>query len=145
MIKYFKYLLVVTILILFFVDLAAKMQAKEKEPIASIGHGAFFDQDGNQIELTQEFVSKAQDWYRTKLLSSLRRSKKTEFAKFEKRLITSVRAVGQDRLVVRQHLLDWLVANSEDISRDGRTIGKLKALKYALRFKLPDRAGIKNF
>ncbi|MGH9841607.1 MAG: hypothetical protein ACREEM_22885 [Blastocatellia bacterium] len=143
--KQLSLLLIVTSLILFFVDLAAKMQAQEKDPIAYIGHGAFFDQDGKQIEVTLEFVAKAQDWYRTKLLSSLRGGKKTEFAKIEKRLNTSVKAVGQDRLVVRQHLLDWLVANSEDISRDGRTIGKLNALKYALRFKLPDRPGMQNF
>lgn len=143
--KQLSLLLIVTSMILFFVDLAATMQAQEKEPIASIGHGAFFDQDGKQIEVTQEFVAKAQDWYRKKLLSSLKAGKKTEFAKIERRLNTSVKAVGQDRLVVRQHLLEWLVANSEDISRDHRTIGKLNALKSALRNKLPDRAGIKNF
>jgi hypothetical protein len=37
------------------------------------------------------------------------------------------------------------VANSEEIGRDSRTIGKLNALKYALHSKLPDRAGMRNF
>jgi hypothetical protein len=143
----FKCLLFVTSLSLFFVDLVVNTHAQrqEKEPIAFIGHGAFFDQDGKQIELTLEFVAKAQDWYRKKLLSTLRAGKKTEFAKFERRLNTRIKAAGQDRLVVQQHLLDWLVANSENASRDGRTVGKLNALKYALRFKLPARAGMENF
>jgi hypothetical protein len=143
--KHLKYLLVVASLILFSSGLITKMQAQEEEPIAYIGHGAFFDQNGKQIEVTLAFVAKAQDWYRTKLLSSLTDSQKNEFGRIEEELNTGIEAVGQDRLVVQQHLLDWLVANSESIRQDGRTIGKLKALKYALHFKLPARAGIGNF
>jgi hypothetical protein len=139
--------------ILFLLVLSASCQAPapkeepiaEEEPIAYIGHGGFFDSDGTQIEMTLEFVDKAQDWYRTKLLSSLSDDKKAEFAKIEEELKASINADGQARLVVRQYLLDWLVANSEDISSDGRTIGKLNALKYELHWKLPDRAGIENF
>ena len=44
--------------------LVAQTQAQEKEPIAYIGHGGFFDHDGKQIELAVDFVAKAQDWYR---------------------------------------------------------------------------------
>jgi hypothetical protein len=42
-------------------------------------------------------------------------------------------------------LSDWLLANSKEISSDGRTVGKLNALKYALLWKLPERSGMKNF
>ncbi|MEN3334141.1 MAG: hypothetical protein V7641_3506 [Blastocatellia bacterium] len=130
-------------------DLFAQVQAAEKEPIAYVGHGGFFDQDGKQIALTLEFVAKAQDWYRRKLLSTLTEGKRAEFAKFEKRLNASVnlsvKAEGQTRLVVQQHLLDWLVANSKEIGSDGRTVGKLNALKYALHWKIPERANPEKF
>jgi hypothetical protein len=52
--------------------------ADDDEPIAFIGHGGFFDQNGQQIPLTSEFVARAQDWYRAKLLSSLTAGKKAE-------------------------------------------------------------------
>ena len=140
-----KYLLVAMSLILFFAGSVARMQTQDKEPIASVGHGAFFDHDGKQIEVTLEFVAKAQDWYRKKLLSSLGADKKAAFANVEKRLKAAVKAEGQTRLLVRQHLLDWLVANSEATRRDVRTVGKLNALKFALRWKLPERPGMKDF
>ncbi len=113
--------------------------AEDNEPIAYIGHGGFFDQKGKQIPVTYEFVAKAQDWYRKKLLSGLPAGKQVEFAKFEKRLNDGVKAEGQARLVVQHRLLDWLVANSPKLARDERTLGKLNALKYELNWKLPAR------
>lgn len=127
----------------------AQPQAADREPIAYIGHGGFFDYRGKQIEPTLEFVAKAQEWYRAKLLSTLPKDKQNKFTELEKNLNTSLKltekAEGQARLVVQQHLLDWLLANSKEISSDGRTKGKLNALKYALRWKLPERSGMKNF
>lgn len=32
--------------------------APEAEPIAYIGHGAFFDREGKQIEVTPEFIAR---------------------------------------------------------------------------------------
>jgi hypothetical protein len=60
-----KYLLVFTSLIatMFLAAPSAQIQTSDQEPIAFIGHGAFFDQDGKQIELTLELVARAQDWY----------------------------------------------------------------------------------
>lgn len=126
------------------------VQADDKEPIATIGHGGFFDQSGKQIALTLEFVAQAQAWYRAKLLSTLTDSKRAEFAQYEKRLnadvsnLLVVKQSRQSQLVVQQYLLDWLVANS-DISKDGRTVGKLNALKYALHWRIPSREKLKDF
>src|ERR1700682_3029925 len=61
--------------------------AQEKEPIATVGHGGFFDQDGRQIPLTLSFAARAQAWYRNKLLSNLTPAKQREFAAYEKRLL----------------------------------------------------------
>jgi hypothetical protein len=113
--------------------------ADENEPIAYIGHGAFFDHTGRQITPTYEFLDKAQDWYRAKLLSSLNANKKAEFADFERRLNDGLRAEGQARLVIQQRLLDWLVANSPQLlTGDRQTLGKLNALASRLKWKLPE-------
>ena len=58
-----KYVLIAVLLILFFTASGAPAQAQDTEPIAYIGHGGFFDQNGKQIEPTVEFVEKAQAWY----------------------------------------------------------------------------------
>ena len=113
--------------------------AQGDEPIASIGHGAFFDQEGKEITLTTEFVARAQAWYRNKLLSGLDAAKREEFAGFEKELNEGVQANGQDRLIFQQRSLEWLAENSPDLNDGGRTLGKLRALEYALNWKLPDR------
>jgi len=39
------------------------------EPIAYTGHGAMFDDDGNEIEPTAEFIARARSWYRRELLT----------------------------------------------------------------------------
>lgn len=140
-----KYSLVGVCLVLSLAGATARMQTQEREPIASIGHGGFFDHRGKQIEVTQEFVARAQDWYRAKLLSGLSRAKRSELANFEKRLTANLKSEGQTRLVLRQRSLDWLVANSEAARRDSRLVGKLKALDYALQLRLPERPGQKEF
>ncbi len=111
--------------------------AEEAGPIAYIGHGAFFDQEGRQIVVTQAFVAKAQDWYRAKLLSGLKEDKKAEFNKLENQFAKGMEAQGQTRLVAQQRLLDWLSMNGSKV--DPETLGKLKALESALRWKLPDK------
>ena len=50
-------------------------QDTETEPIATIGHGGFFDHEGRQIVLTLEFVAQVQDWYRAN--GQLRRGSRT--------------------------------------------------------------------
>jgi hypothetical protein len=114
--------------------------AQESEPIAYVGHGAFFDGKGNQIPITRGFVAGAQAWYRTKLLAGLNASQKDEFANFERRLNDGLQVEGQARLLVEHRQLEWLVANSKEV--DSRIVGKLNALKYALNWKLPERADL---
>ena len=140
-----KYLLALTSLIATMLLAASspRIQTADEEPIAFIGHGAFFDREGKQIELTLDFVARAQDWYRTKLVSSLSEEQKAEFAKIEDSLNADIKAEGQTQLVVQQRLLDWLVANSK--TTESRTLGKLNALKYALQWEIPDQAGSKDF
>jgi hypothetical protein len=113
----------------------------EDEPIAYIAHGAFFDSMGNQIAVSPEFVAKAQEFYRNKLVSSLNDAKKREFSSFESRLKEGVKFEGQAQLVLQQRLLDWLIENST-AKPDARMIGKLNALKYKLNWKLSTKTDL---
>lgn len=115
--------------------------AQSGEPIAYIGHGAFFDAAGNQIRPTAAFVEKAQAWYRADMLSGLDDSAKREFATIERRLYEVVPGRGQPRLFARQKSLQWLFAHSPRHENDDRTLGKLRALEFAMAWKLPVRAG----
>lgn len=117
---------------------SASLVAQEQEPIAFIGHGAFFDQNGKQIEVTADFIAKAQTYYRNKLLAKLPEARKQQFANLEARLAPGLRAAdAQARLVVQQRALDWLAVSSA--AADPETRGKLKALKHELEWKLGAR------
>ncbi|MEA2343761.1 MAG: hypothetical protein QOF63_1930 [Thermoanaerobaculia bacterium] len=109
--------------------------ADPEEPIAYIGHGAFFDSKGKQIPVTAQWVEATQEWYRKKLVAALPEQKKSAYAGYHKRLFAEVRGEGQTGLVVRQQELDWLLANAAKV--DPRTVGKLNALKYELEWQLP--------
>lgn len=113
--------------------------AEDDEPVAFIGHGGFFDRKGQQIPLTAEFVARAQDWYRAKLLSGLTAAKRAEFEVFEKRLNEGLTVAGQAQLVVRHRALDWLAANVTPSKENAGMVAKLNALKYELNWQLPDR------
>lgn len=115
---------------------------QDEEPIAYIGHGAFFDPKGRQIVPTAEFVSKAQSWYRARLLAGLKPKQRAAFSAFEQRLGKGLNLTGQAGLVVRQRALDWLIAQSPR-TLTNRMHGKLNALKYRLNWQLPLRDDLK--
>ena len=121
----------------------SSMAQEDQQPIAYIGHGAFFDNQGNEIVVTQEFVDRAQGWYRQSLLANLAPERKKAFDELEKRLSQEFKVQGQARLVVRHAALEWLFANSTRAQDDDRTLGKLRALATALKWQLPERAGQK--
>jgi hypothetical protein len=112
-------------------------EAQADEPIAYIGHGGFFDQNGRQIVPTAEFVAKAQSWYRRRLLAGLNSNQRAELSAFERRLSEGLNQDGQARLVVQQRSLDWLIAHSPRTATVGRMRAKLNALSYRLKWRLP--------
>ena len=118
---------------------AAQASAGSPQPISTIGHGGFFDADGNQVTLTQDFVIEAQAWYRADMLSRLDADKTFDLASFEADLFDGVPSKGQTRLLFEQRALEWLYDNSTRDPGDYRTLGKLRAMDYALTFRLPER------
>ena len=115
--------------------------AQNRQPIAYIGHGAFFDSIGNEIEMTQAFVERAQTWYQNDMASELDERKRREFSIFESRLFEGMPKRGQARLVLRQRSLEWLFANAPKYKNDDRTQGKLRALASTLTWRLPEQPG----
>jgi hypothetical protein len=110
-----------------------------EEPIASIGHGGFFGQDGRQIVPTAAFVAKAQAWYRERLLAQLDPSQRDELADFERQLGEGLQPQGQEALVMQQRALDWLLAQLPRTPEMARLRGKVGALGYRLKWRLPSR------
>ncbi|HVH36141.1 MAG TPA: hypothetical protein VM847_18740, partial [Tahibacter sp.] len=123
---------------------AGPARAGAEEPIAYIGHGAFFEASGRQITPTQQFVAEAQAWYRADLSRRLGEDKAFDFSAFERDLFDGVPAQGQARLVFEQRALEWLYANSARQKDDDRTLGKLRALDFALTFDLRERLDTKD-
>jgi hypothetical protein len=117
--------------------------AQDQEPIAAAGHGGFFGPDGKQIPLTLSFAAKAQAWYRNKLLSELPAAKKREFASYEKRLFAGLKMEAQEKLIVQHQSLEWLLANTESVKLKLQTAGKLRALRYAMDWKLPEKGTLR--
>jgi hypothetical protein len=108
-----------------------------EEPIAYVGHGAFFARDGRQIVPTAEFVARAQRWYRDQLIATLDEKTRAELTTLEKRLVTGLAAEGQTRLQVTQRSLDWLLARAPQTKVTGRWRAKLAALASRLEWQLP--------
>ena len=98
----------------FFLNL--HLQAAE-EPIAKIGHGAFFDHSGKQIPLTLEFVAKAQEWYKAKFLSDLSSEKQLDFSILESKFNSENKSMDQTSLTVQQYSLEWMLMNSTFVRR----------------------------
>ena len=114
-------------------------EAQEDEPIAYVGHGGFFDQNGDQISPTIEWVAETQRWYRKRLLDRLEPNQKAELVAFERRLAEGLTPEGQAELVVQQRSLDWLAAHSPQTVALERLRTKLNALKHRLSWRLPRR------
>jgi hypothetical protein len=120
-----------------FVALTSDASQQSDEPFVYVGHGAFFGQDGRQIQLSVSFLENAQAWYRRELSASLSDPLKREFASLEKEWLDGIPAHSQQCLLARQRVLDWLVEHSPDRKNDTRFRSKMSALRAAVNRPLP--------
>ncbi|UAL09969.1 hypothetical protein [Caulobacter segnis] len=107
-------------------------QTNAPEPIAYIGHGGFFDAQGRQIEMTPEFIAKAQAYYRKKLLTAAVAGRRDALKSFEGELTKGLKLQKSDQLVAQQRALTWFAASAPAGKVDPSTLGKLRALDYLL-------------
>lgn len=117
----------------------ASQPAQAEEPIAYIGHGAFFDSKGNELTPTPEFIARAQEWYRQRLAEKLPAEQKRSLADLEKRLTAGVALKGLDALVARQQTLNWMIARIPRDKSLERVPGKIRLLDRRLSELTRDR------
>lgn len=133
-----KLILVGAILITpFLVPKVAQLQSTGKEPIAYIGHGAMFDQNGNELAPSITFIREAQEWYRAELVNKLTKDQRAQFNRFERNLAKGLALDDQSQLVLNARLLDWLLDAAKPENGD-RIRGKNNVMKLSLKNKLPE-------
>jgi hypothetical protein len=120
-------------------SLALNAQELESEPIAGVGHGAFFDHEGKQIALTLDYVAHAQSWYEKSLYEGLGDKQRQAYQELEKELFQDLQLRRQDDLVLRNYLLSWAAERQENAKNKARITSKLSALRSALQWPLGDK------
>ena len=108
------------------------------EPIAAIGHGALFDADGNEIEVTTEFVRSAQAFYRARLLEQASPAQRAEFESKQASVFAVNQWDAQSERVIDSALLSWL---AEEVATGGGAAltGKLNLLKQKVEALAPPK------
>lgn len=114
-------------------------RSDENEPIAYIGHGGFFSADGHQIEVTQEFIEKAQGYYRQRLMDTAGKDKSAALLELEKKALGVQTSSRQNRLVLQNRFLSSIASNSNDPDI-GQIRAKLNALNNALQMQVPEES-----
>ena len=116
--------------------------AQVQDPIALIGHGVMFDEQGNQIQATPDFIEKAQAFYIEKLSARLQPAQKTRFDTERARYFETFKrsSVGQEgdkqgNLIINAALIDWLI-RQVPLDDAGELQGKNNLIKSKLRYRL---------
>lgn len=112
--------------------------AQTAEPIAFIGHGAFFDAKGQRILPTAAFVRQAQAWYSAHLATRLGDAGKQRVRKLEQALGDVLQQDGQTALVARQRVLEQQLVMVPKGRLDPQMAGKIRLLGERLRTDLAD-------
>ena len=127
-----------TLVVIFNLALCGYALAADDEPIAYIGHGGFFDRTGKQIEVTLDFIERAQAYYRERLLKSIPEGKAKGLLDAEKKSAELATSSRQDRLLLNSTTIMSMAANSND-PEVGRIKSKLNALTNAMRMVVPEQ------
>lgn len=113
--------------------LSQESQAIEgREPIGYIGHGAIFDADGNEINVTPQFIREAQQWYLDFLYRQAAPNERALFAKRKKQLFEEGNLRGQSELLANSALLLSLLDQVKPRNAC-ELAGKLRMLENLLR------------
>lgn len=134
-------LTILVLLLLSLVSPAVYSNSHPSEPIAFIGHGAMFDKEGKEIDVTPEFVQEAQEYYSRILYEKASKEHKAQFDIVKSRLFDSKKWDKQGELTANAALLEWLI---KEVNPKGAHLlqGKNNLLKYKLRKYLSgDKAG----
>lgn len=79
------------------------------DPIAYTGHGALFDANGNQIDVTIAFIEGVQNYYLETLLQQANAEQQIQFTALRSGLQNEQSADRQTVVIANTLLLDWLI------------------------------------
>jgi len=85
------------------------LPAYSDEPIAFIGHGAMFDREGRQIEVTAAFIEQAQQFYLRALSASANEEQLARLRAQEARLLEGRSWDPQSKLIATSAVIEWLL------------------------------------
>jgi hypothetical protein len=130
----FRKNLLVKFSLAFFVFSASALQqahSNNDEPIAYIGHGAMFDRNGKEIQVTSEFIREAHKFYLNTLLKQADERQRALFEQKQKRLFSQQQWDIRSEHYINSALIEWLIKEVKPASSDALS-GKLKLLKQKL-------------
>jgi hypothetical protein len=106
------------------------------DPIAFIGHGALYDKAGNEINVTPEFIKKAQNYYLDQLYKQATASQRSAIDEKKTRVFQGVQLDAQSELVANSKLIDSLI---KDVNppNSGELLGKNNILDHYLHSRMP--------
>ncbi|MEO1245630.1 MAG: vWA domain-containing protein [Pseudomonadota bacterium] len=109
----------------------------QEEPIAFIGHGSMFDQDGNEIEVTEEFIERALEYYLESLYDQATDEQKTRYDGVRSEVLTGRSWGRKTELYANAELLDWLLLEVKP--KHGHALrGKINLIRTKLRWGLSE-------
>jgi hypothetical protein len=111
---------------------SAQMPGQADEPIAFIGHGAMFDKNGKEIEVTPEFIESTQQYYLDRLYQRASQEQKARFDQEKARLLEGRQWDKQSTLIANAALLDLLI---KEVKPEQAHLlqGKNNLIRYRLR------------
>lgn len=104
-------------------------------PIAYVGHGAMFDENGNEVAPSTEFIGNAQRFYHQQLWERADDDQKQRYAEVQRRLTTGGELDKQSQLVVESRLLEWLIRQVPTFQSD-ELLRKSNVMKLLLNSRL---------
>jgi hypothetical protein len=107
----------------------------ENDPIAYIGHGAMFSQDGKEIIPTPEFIRDTQNQYIDTLTRVINENQRSEFQSL-RALLQSQSKTPTESLLANSVLIDWLI-DVANVSYGNALKGKNNLIKQYLTSEIP--------
>ncbi|MCA9806309.1 MAG: hypothetical protein KC777_30280, partial [Cyanobacteria bacterium HKST-UBA02] len=107
------------------------VEVKNREPIAFIGHGAVFDANGNEINVTPQFLRESIQWYFDYLYSEADPAVREAFDRSQASFLQGTELEGQSKLLADSIRLDSLLLTTRPGS-GGEIGGKVRMLEQLL-------------
>ena len=127
---------VITTALITTITLQQSVFAEENvDPIAMVGHGAAYDQQGNEVTLNAKLITQTQSYYLRTLTEKLTDAEAQQYEKQRKIISQWDVNEEQEALIINTSLIDWLIATVA-LDDQGAMKSKNTVMRAALRYRL---------